>query len=199
MSERLFFIIEGGKALELVRKHIADRVDSVERAKALARELGAADVSTSRADGKIVAVKFNGAPHPDFKKPTKWGSQPRKGTEWEKRFAAQEGYEHDSYLIMKGLDIPSGINYSYKGGSGSRLIGVPFTECGFLFLGKDGPYAMWIPDIESEVQADLAKGYTVEEPALSFKPEFDGCRRIKVEEWEYLVAKHNLEKARAAA
>lgn len=73
MSERLFFMIEGGKALELVKRHIADRMSAIERAKAIAVELGAEDVSTSKADGKVVAVRFKGAPHPDFKKPDKWG------------------------------------------------------------------------------------------------------------------------------
>ncbi|WP_234775052.1 hypothetical protein [Paraburkholderia tropica] len=198
MSERLFFMIEGGKALELVKRHIADRMSAIERAKAIAVELGAEDVSTSKADGKVVAVRFKGAPHPDFKKPDKWGARPRKGTDWAKRFADQKGYEAESYLIQEGLGVPCQISYSNNGGSGFRMLGVPFTECGFLFLGKSGPYAMWIPDVEAEVRADVTRGFTVEEPALSFKPEFEGCRRIKIEEWEYLVAKHNLEKARAA-
>lgn len=198
MSERLFFMIEDGRALELIKKHIADRLSSIERAKALAVELGAEDVSTSKADGKVIAVRFKGAPHPDFKKPDKWGARPRKGTEWAKRFAEQQGYEAESYLIQEALGVPCQISYTCQGGSGFRHIGYPFSECGFLFLSKDGPYAMWIPDVEAEVQADLAKGHTVSEPALSFKPEFDGCRRIKIEEWEYLVAKHNLEKAQAA-
>ncbi|WP_234775226.1 hypothetical protein [Paraburkholderia tropica] len=197
MSDRLFFMIEGGKALELVKKHIDDRLSSIERAKALAVELDASDVSTSKADGKVVAVQFKGAPHPDFKKPDKFGSRPRKGTDWAKRFAAQDGYEPESYLIQSALDVPCQISYSHDGGSGFRHIGYPFSECGFLFLGKNGPYAMWIPDVEAEVRRDLAKGYTVNDPALTFKAEFDGCRRIRIEEWEFLVAKHNLEKARA--
>jgi hypothetical protein len=197
MAGNLIFMIESGKALELVKQHIADRLESIERAKAVAIELRAADVSTSRVDGTVVAVRFNGAPHPDFKKPDKYGSRPRKGTEWAKRLAAQQGYEHDSRLIMHGLGVPCGISYSGNGGSGSRLIGVPFNECGFLFLCKDGPYAMWIPDIEAEVKAYLDKGCAVEEPALSFRPQFDGCRRIETEEWDILVAQHKLARKRS--
>ncbi|ARL04221.1 hypothetical protein [Burkholderia pseudomallei] len=195
MSNRLFFMIEGGQAQDLVKHHIAE-VQRVKReAIAIGRELGAARINTSGVDGTLIAVQFDGTPHRDFIKTGKRGAlsyRPRGGTEWEKRFAAQRGYESASYLIQEKLNVPCQISYSTpSGGSGFRHVSVPFEECGFLYLGAEGPYAMWIPDIEAEVAADLAKGHSIEEPALTFKPVFDGCRKIALEEWELLVARHN--------
>lgn len=195
---RLFFMIEGGKALELVKRHIADRLRTIEQARAIAADLGVDDIMTSRYDGKVAAVQFKDRPHPDFTKSGKSGSRPKKGTEWAARFAEQEGYQNDSDLIASEFNIPTSISYSNgQGVTGSRLIAVPFQECGFLFFGKDGPYAMWIPDVPGEVAADQARGYAVDDPARSFKPEFEGCRRIDVEEWDLLVAQRNLAKKRA--
>jgi hypothetical protein len=198
MSNRLYFMIEGGKALALIQHHIAERLRVRTEAIAIAKELGAEDVSTSIANGAVVAAKFKGAVHPDFKKPGKYGSFPKQGSEWAKRFADQKGYEEESHLIASTFDIPLSIGTKDENGSGWRCIGHPLQECGFLYLGKDGPYAMWIPDVEAEVAADTAKGLTVQEPERSFRAVFDGCRRIDIEEWEILVAQHNLAKKRAA-
>lgn len=200
MSERLYFMIESGAVLDLIKNHIAERVRVRNAAIDLARELGTKDVSTSRENGVVVAIRFDGALHPDFKKPDKWGSRPKKGTEWAKRFADQKGYENESYLISERLRVPMQISYTTDNGSGFRHIGYPLQECGFLFLGKEGPYAMWIPDVCAEVKRDEDQGHTVAEPAKSFEPVFDGCRLIEIEEWEILVAQHNLaEKMKAKA
>lgn len=198
MSDRLFFMIEGGAALDLVRHHIEERVRVRSAAIELARELGAKDVSTSMANGVVVAAQFEGTPHPDFKKPDKWGARPKKGTAWAKRFADQKGYENESYSISERLGIPLEIDYKTEGGSGLRRIGYPLQECGFLFLGKEGPYAMWMPDVCAEVKRDEDRGHVVAEPAKSFVPVFPGCRKIEIEEWDLLVAQHNLENKRAA-
>ncbi|SAL01611.1 hypothetical protein AWB80_08165 [Caballeronia pedi] len=195
MSERLFFMIEGGKALDLVKHHIAEIKRVGEQSRQLARELDVKEVSTSKSNGVVVAVHFAGERHPDFKKPDKWGSRPKKGTDWASRFATQKGYEDASTLIQRSLNVPCQISYSFpEKGSGMQHIGFPFQECGFLFLGEEGPYAMWIPDVAHDVREKEEKGWIVDEPAKSFKAEFEGCRRIELEEWQIIVAQHKLAK-----
>jgi hypothetical protein len=196
--KQLMFMIEGGRALELVKHHIAERYRVAKEVRALALDLGVDNVWTSHEDGTVRRVQFNDIPHPEFTKADKNGSRPKKGTAWAARFAAQKGYENPSNVIAEAFDIPLGIKYGRENGKGWTLIGYPLRECGFLWLSDDGPYAMWIPDVPAEVAAKEKDGYTVDQTAKSFKPEFDGCRLIEPEEWEILVAQHNLATKRAA-
>lgn len=203
-TENVIFMIQGGRALELIQHHIAERKRVVAQVRDLAGELGAEQVWTNRKDGTLIAVQFPGEIPADFTKPNRAGaSRPKKGTEWFKRFKAQKGYANSSETISKELGVPLMINYSgqRKGEdvTGSHCIGFPFTECGFLYLGADGPYAMWVPDVPGEVAKYEAEGYTVKEPAKSFKLEFDGCRRVEREEWDILVMQDRLAKKRTSA
>lgn len=196
------FMVEGGLALELVKQHIAEAQRVRDEVIAMCRELGVERVSTSREDGKLLGVVFpRGTPvHPDFRKPNAQGvSYPRRGSAWAKRMDAAKGYEAPERVISKAFDIPLTLSYKDSKMEGSRCLGNMLTACGWLYLTKDGPYAMWCPDVPAAVAAHEADGHEVEEPAKSFKLEFDGCRRIEEEEWEILVQQHKLEKKRAAA
>lgn len=199
MFEKAIFMIEGGKALDLVKAFIAERIRVSAEVRALAKELGVEHIYTSRATGVLTGVQFKDKVHPDFKKPDRKGiSFPKKGSEWEKRLREQVGHQDQSAIIANAFNVPLSISYSDDAGSGVRCLGVPFTECGFLYLGADGPYAMWVPDVPAEVAHSESRGYTVGEPAKSFKLEFEGCRRIEREEWEILVAQQKLDEKRAA-
>lgn len=203
-TENVIFMIEDGRALELIKEHIAERKRVAAQVRELAGELGAEQVWTDRETGVLCAVQFSGKIPPGFTRPDRNGaSRPKQGTEWAARFKAQKGYANPSETISKELGVPLMINYSgqRKGEdvTGSHCIGFPFTECGFLYLGADGPYAMWVPDVPGEVAKYEAEGYTVKEPAKSFKLEFDGCRRVEREEWDILVMQDRLAKKRTSA
>lgn len=189
----IIFMIESGKGLVLVKEYLAERKRVSMDNDTLVKELGVKQYSVSRMNGRLLGVHFEGALHPDFKKPVNGISSPKKGTEWYKRFAAQRGYESASVIIAREFNIPLSISYEGKDCKGGRCIGEPLAECGFLYLGYSGPYAMWIPDVEAEVKAERDRGCTVDEEAASFKPEFDGCRRIEVEEWNLLVAQYKFD------
>lgn len=196
-----FFMIESGRALEMIKEHIADRHRVMIETRSLAKEIGAPQLFEDRTNGVLLGVVFDGDIHPDFKKPSgrHTASYPKKGTAWAKRLSEQKGYQPLVRWISGEFDIPLGISYTHENGSGGSGIGNPFTECGFLYLGVDGPYAMWVPDVPAEVAEYEAKGYVVEEPARSFKLEFDGCRRIEKEEWEILVLQKKLADKKVAA
>jgi hypothetical protein len=202
MSGNILFMIEGGKALDLVKQHIEDKLRVARERNAIARELGIEDIYVSNMDGTLLGVLFKGDVHPDFKKPDRKGrSSPKKGTEWAKRFEDQKGFTRPTNVISEAFDVPLSIGYSSADGewTGHRCIGNPFHECGFLHFGKEGPFAMWVPDVPGEVAESEKAGQIVEEPAKSFKLEFDGCRRIEPEEWEILVAQHKLAEKKAKA
>jgi hypothetical protein len=199
-SESLIFAVEGGRALEMVKEHIADRLRVKAETDAMLKELGVDEFSAKKSDGKLISVVFNGPVHAEFCKPNGRHalSCPRKGSSWDKRLKYQKGYRVLSFWIAEEFQIPMQINYKGKETlTGSRCIGNMFNECGFLYLGEDGPYAMWIPDVPTEVAKTIAEGYEVEEPANSFVPVFDGCRRIEKEEWEILVLQNKLAKKKA--
>ncbi|MDQ7981915.1 hypothetical protein QYH69_32345 [Paraburkholderia sp. SARCC-3016] len=197
MAGNLIFMIEGGKALELVKHHIEERQRVIRERNALARELGAEDIYVSNMDGVLLGVRFKGDLHPDFKKPDRKGiSFPKARTAWKDRFDAQKGYARPTSVIADAFDIPLSIEYAYKDGSGWQSIGNPFNECGFLYPSPNGPYAMWLPDVPTAVAEAEARGQTINEPAKSFKPKFEGCRRIEQEEWDIVVAQHKLAKKR---
>lgn len=193
-SEKVIFMIEGGKALDLVKQHI-NKVKRVrDEVHALAKEIGVEEISTRRDTGILSGVVFKGKVHPDFTKPKKGVSYPKKGTAWAKRFADQSGHECASYVIAENLAVPLSVMYRKSADNwGSRHVGYPFSECGFAYLSADGPYIMWTPDVPAVVKEYEEEGYAVDEPAKSFRLEFDGCRRIEREEWEILVAQHKLE------
>ncbi|QBJ80551.1 hypothetical protein [Aquitalea sp. USM4] len=197
----LIFLIEGGKALELIKAHIAQKKVVVAARKAMADELGISEGVTDVIDGRLLAVAFSGQRHPDFKAPDRKGmSYPKKRSEWEKRFAEAPACKDPVTVIGEELGVPTSISYTNAGGFGGwSSIGNPLRECGFLYLSENGPYAMWIPDIPSAVSSHEADGYQVKEPAKSFIPEFEGCRRIENEEWDIMVARHKLAKKMSAS
>ena len=187
------FLVEGGKALELVKAHLEEVLRVRKQSQDLVREMdGVTTVWTDKTNGIVKAVEFPGERHPDFKKPTEnTGSKPKKGTQWAQKFAAQVGYKNPADIIMEAFRIPGVLQYSGKrGGKGSCLAGIPGQEAEFLYLGENGPFAMVLPDIEAQVAQRVAEGETVEEPARSFKMSFEGCRRVSDEQWHEMVTEH---------
>lgn len=195
----LYFLIEGGKALDVCQAFIAERHRVVGENIALARELGVKHFCVDPLTGTVTHVRFPATPHHDFCRPDKFGRRaPRNGSHWDKRFRAQRGHDSDTQLIQKKLGVPCGFSYHGAKGSGSTCIGRPLSECGFLYPSEKGPYAMWIPDVAAHVARYVAQGWTVDEPARSFKPEFDGCRPILQDEWDRMVEDHNFAAPMAA-
>lgn len=196
----ILFLIESGEPLTLVKKHIAEVKRVREEVIALCEELGVRKGSTDRFNGTILGVVFEG-PVPDgWKKPDrKHGvSYPKKGSAWSDRLQKHQarGFESPVSVISDSFGVPCYISYKTQGGHGSRCIGNMLAECGWLYLSESGPFAMWIPDVEAAVKEHTDQGHVVEEPAASFKPLIPGARRIVQEEWDLLVAQHQLEKKR---
>lgn len=199
MSINAFFRIEGGKALEMVQAHIAERIRVQKEVSVLANELGITEGRTDRMTGILTGVMFPNDIHADFTKPKKRNdsSYPKKKSAWAARFAAQKGYRDPANWIAKEFGIPLSISFrnidnKSEDGNGWAHIGSLLTECGFLFLSEQGPYAMWTPDVPAIVASRTSPNVVVEEPAASFKLEFEGCCRIEKEEWEILVLQHEL-------
>lgn len=196
MSE-LYFLIESGKPLEMVKQHIANVISTQDNNMSLARELGIEKFLISRISGVLTGAIFKGPIHPDFKKPDRKGvSYPKKGTGWDVRMKAQVGCHDQSAEISDAFDIPSCIEYTTPTGKGWHALGTPFAACGYLWISKEGPYAMWIPDVMGEVRKYEADGCKVIGAANDFKPVIEGARLIEKEEWEILVAQDKL-KAKA--
>lgn len=195
-----FFLIESGKALELVKHHLAE-VQRVRRAAAaLAKELAVERYVFDRFTGVMIGyMPTEPKPHPDFKKPDRKGAcYPKRGSDWARKLQAQKGYEPVSALISNAFGIPLSLAYAVEGGKGWSRIGHMLTECGFLYLSGDGPYAMWVPDVEAEIKARQDKGCTITDPSPGYRLEIPGARRIEREEWDILVAQHTLAEKRAA-
>lgn len=188
------FMIEGGKALEMVKQYISEVKRVAAQNKLLAEELGVNEVTTNIRTGVISGVCFKEAIHKDFTKPKKGISYPKKKTIWNDKFKAQIGHRDASTWIAEEFHIPFDIDYFNEKTKGSRYIGSLLRECGFLFISENGPYAMWCPDVCAYVQNYIDQGYDVKEPAKSFKLDFDGCRRIEPDYWKILVLQHKLEK-----
>lgn len=192
--DKLIFLIERGKPLALVKRHIAERERVRENNIALCKALGVTKAAFRRTDGTLDGVVFkdNRHAHADWKKPDRRGvSYPKKGSEWAKRLAAQVGYADPAIEIAEAFHIPTHLEFGDAGSRGWKRIGSPLHECGYLFLSPEGPYALWIPDVPEEIAKVEQQGDKVRYPK-SFKPEIDGCRCILQEEWDLMVAEHNL-------
>jgi hypothetical protein len=198
----LYFLVEGGKPLELAKAHVAAASDTHARNWELAKELDATRFCTSLQDGAIIGVVFEGERHPDFAKPNKYGTCfPKKKTEWLRRFEENKGYDKQGNEIAKALGIPTTMGYTTPdGGDGWTVFGTGFNSgTGFLWLSSDGPFCLYIPDIPEKVARYEADGYTVNDDVKNFKPEFEGARPILKEEWELMVAQHKVAKLRGEA
>ncbi|AJD82948.1 hypothetical protein PJWF_00054 [Achromobacter phage JWF] len=205
----LYYLIEDGQALELVQAHIRDVIATDGARHALIKEISdEAQVENAYRHvdtGVLLGVTFaRGHHHPDFTKPRGRNKtcHPKQGTFWEKRFKEQPKIETLPRNVVDAYKIPLTLNYvKIENGKeteeGFRHIGwPPLHEVGFLYLGKAGPYALWTPDIVAYARAQEAKGYKVKgECAVWNQDGLEGCRRIKKEEWELLVAQHNLDAA----
>lgn len=195
------FLIESGPALDLVKHHIQERKRVHQACLELLKTLCVREVWRDIRTGIVSAVRLPQGLYPEFTKPDRKGrSWPKKGTEWAAKFKAQIGHQSQVHLISDRFNIPLVIAFDRPDGSfGSTCIGSPLNECGFLYCGEEGPYAMWVPNVPEAVAQKEAEGYTVEEPAKSFNLEFPGCHPILEEEWELIVALHKLAEAQGKA
>jgi len=201
MTEYLYFLVEGGKTLELAHKHVADREATVARNIKLIEPLGVTRYFESILDGTVCGVVFEGRPHQDFKKPNRHGySTPKAKTEWAQKFEANAGYDKRGYELAKLLGVPTTLRYKAEDCDGMTGTSSGIASgCGFLYLSPDGPFALYVPDIAKQVADYEARGYTVNDECKNFRPEFDGARPILKEEWELIVAQRELKEAKRRA
>lgn len=204
--ESLYYIIEGGQALELVQSHI-QQVMATDAARAtlvkeISDEAKVVGAFMDRRDGRLTSVTFErGQQHPDFTKPRGKHrlSTPKAGTFWAKRFAEQPRITVTGHSFAEIYKIPLVLCYEkHEGGKitahGSSIIGwPPLNEVGFLYLSKNGPYGLYAPDVEAYVKRQEDEGYKVSGDAAVYKNDsLEGCRLILKEEWELMVAQHKL-------
>ncbi|PAT39171.1 hypothetical protein CK623_11465 [Vandammella animalimorsus] len=196
--DSVIYMIESDPALSLVKRHIAERKRAWAEAKVLADEYGATHCSFNHLDGRLASLGFEGEPHPQFKKPRNGHCYPKKGSEAAAKFAALQGYEYSCTVISQALGVPLSLRWDQPddGSRGWMNIGSPFQECGWLYLSEDGPYALWIPNVQAAIEHLHQQGKTVDPPA--FDMQLPGCRRLLREEWDLLVAQHKLKQAQEA-
>lgn len=199
--KNLYFLVESGQMLDLA-KRIADNFQAVHEANlAYVRGVGGVAFQASSWDGRVYAVKFEGEAPAGFKKPNKRGCcEPKKGSKYAADMAELPVHMDVSREISRLLNVPTDLHYSQKGKwSGVTSLGHPFFPCGILWFKLDGPYCIYIPDVQHYVREKEETGSTVDEPAKSFKPEFEGLRQILKEEWDLMKARHKADQEKQAA
>lgn len=193
MYTRAFFLIEGGAALTMVKARIAELNRVHDEVAALAASYGITKGTKHRRTGVLLGCFFEAEAHPEFTKPNRKGvCRPKLNTASHKLFQAQVGYTDECDLVMSALNVPDVIDYKHSGDDHGLATCFPGEGSGILYMSEAGPYAMWMPDVPAEVAELTADGCEVQEPAKSFKLEFEGCSRIEEEDWEILVLQHEL-------
>jgi len=199
----VIYLIEGGKALQLVKQHIEEVKRVRNDVRLIAEELGIREGQTNNFTGVLISVLFKrGAVPEGWTKPDRkhGASRPKKGTPMAARFAAQVGYKAPSTVISDELGVPLDVSYENGKSIGSRGLGEnPFRPCGWLYCSGSGPFALFTPDVVGEVKRLKAAGWTVTGEAANFTGVIDGCRRIESEEWDIVVAQHELDAKRSKA
>ncbi len=205
-----YYVIESGQVLDLIKQHISERHAAVKEAHQLMKELGVetAGYYDDIFDGKLVALNVEEKPNKEFNKPKRrnggWYCSPKAGTEWHTRFKQQKGYDKRCVRLSEHLKLPTGYSFADETGKtvacgtlASRII----QNCGFLYLSNNGPFAMWVENLTERLEK-LKKQYpdlTLSEPSEPISMEFEGCRPILKEEWDLMVAQHNVEIAKQKA
>ena len=202
MSENAYYLVKDGPVLDLLLAHMAERDRVRLEAQTLIKELGTDEGRCSGFDGRLTSIVW-----PPGKVPEGWtkphrktgASRPKVGTEMGKRFAALKGWRSPADVLSQLLSLPLSLSYKGPTGTGWSAIGSMCNECGFLWMSREGPYAIWVPDVPAAVAKREAEGYTVDEPAKSFKMEFPGCTRILHEEWKVMVLQREISEKQSKA
>lgn len=199
MNRNPIFLIESGPALALIKEHIQARELHRNVVIGMQKDLGEDNlrgVTTHRTNGRVLGFSFKSVPK-GWSKPNSLGtSRPKNNTHWTQRLAEDKGYPDPAQVISEAFRIPLSIRYKTDDGEGQHCIGSMPAECGWLYLGPRGPFAMWVPDVPAYVKEHVDNGRTVTGPAAKFKLKFPGCRHILDEEWELMVAQDNLKQAK---
>lgn len=120
--------------------------------------------------GCLRGMRFHGKIHPQFKKPNSAGcSLPKKGSFWFKQFASQEPMPESDDQIFKLLGIDRAmVDYSRKSNGECEFMSVLSfgPGSGFMWLGKKGPFGLWMVDIPSYVKELQERGFYVRSPTI---------------------------------
>ena len=210
---RLYFLIEGpGRAKELVTQYIAERAAVVQAINAFAKKVGASAYQTERETLRLAGLTFDG-PVPQGWKSI--GSTSRRGGK--QSFAPRKGSAEHAEMqslptlsltpekVAQALGIPTMIDYVNAKGAyaGGVILSLPGDECGFAYPTASGPFLLWMPDVEKAVEScektlpKIAPHLSVSPAIKSYRPEFEGCRKILREEWDLIVAQHALQAAQS--
>lgn len=198
ICERLFFLVEGpGKALDLVKASIKERLSVQETVFAFVEKVGGKGYR-AYSDGAISGVIFDGPPPKGWKAKTSRGTSfPKKGTDVIEEIANLPKLSVTSHEIARALGIP--LQLQWKGADGSLIgfscLALPLNECGFAYPSADGPYLLWIPDVPAAVEkaSSEERGGILDPEIATWRPAFDGCRQITQGEWDFIIAKHRFE------
>lgn len=216
------YLIESGPMLELIKHHLNERTRVTAVNLEILRKLGL-DPEKVQLWRHIYNGSLTGVQIPkslkmpkvfvqeNWTKPDSKGRRrPKKGTEEYKAFYSEDAlFTPAETLIVKALNVPTSIGYKTRGGTrsgeGWSMIGRMMSACGFLWMDRDnGPYAMWLPDVEAAVE-DLkkahkgVKSFEVIGGADVWQLDTTGIKPLLQEEWDLMVAQKNLEEAREKA
>lgn len=199
----LIYLIESGKPLQLIQRHIEELKRVRAQNRVIAEELGVREASTDTFTGVLAGVVF-----PAGKAPAGWTkpnrkhgvSYPKKGSPMAARFAAQVGYKSPVTTISNELGVPCDVSFETDGGFGSTCLGDnPFKPCGWLYCSEFGPFALYTPDVVGRVREMTAEGKKVKGDAANYQGVIEGCRQIDEEEWDVITAQHALDAKRKKA
>jgi hypothetical protein len=212
----VLYLIESGPMLDLVKHHIAERDRSRNAKVSILAQLGLnpekVQIWSHAYDGGMTGVQIpRGLKMPpafvasNWTKPDSQGrSRPKKGTDEYKIFYDKEAtYLPAEQLIAENLKVPCSIGYKEGGGEGWTRIGRMLSSCGFLWLHRDtGPYALWLPDVaacivELRAQYKGSKSFKILGGVDKWVLDTTGLKPLMQEEWDLMVAEHNLKQARA--
>jgi hypothetical protein len=200
----LIYLIESGKPLQLIQRHIEELKRVRTQNQVIAEELGVREASTDRFTGVLVGVVFPRGKTPEgWTKPDrKHGvSFPKKGSPMAARFAAQVGFESPATTISNELGVPCDASFETDGGGyGSTYLGdSPFRPCGWLYCSEFGPFALFTPAVVAEGREMTEAGKKVTGAAATYQGVIEGCRQIDEEEWDLITAQHALDMKRKKA
>lgn len=190
-----YFMVEGGKTLEVARRWIGERLATHQRNVEFAAKYGANEWRTCIFDGTVHSIRLS-EPNSDFRKADRFGfTMPKKTSPIWKEWQAQTGYDRMGRALAQELGIPHVIEHRSEDSNGWSSVSGGFSAgTGFLWLDRDSPICLYVPDVGKLVKEYRDRGYTVD---TTWPEEFDGARPILKEEWELVVAQFNLAEAKA--
>jgi hypothetical protein len=195
-----YYIIEDESMVEKAKAFRRAYSEQADRYWAFTESIGG-DAYQVGFNDQLIGIRF-----PHDKRPEGWCkpkeyrgiSYPMKKSDWKKKMAALDKLPQIIEFLPELKDTPCWVGYKGPTSEGGRRIGNAIQPVQLCWYSADSPFMLMLPDVERAIKVTK-----IEHPDATLQGDVEswrtpvGLREILIEEWKFMVAKHEKEQEAA--